>query len=115
MELFRLNKNIEFNDGDHGHAQVLYADATHRALRFSLRKGQKIENFHPHSPVQVFILQGTGVFEGKNGYQTATSNTLILFEQDEKFSVRAENEDLVFVAVMHGSSKVDPDHAPIRG
>lgn len=115
MELFRLMKNIEFADGDHGHAQVLYADANSRALRFSLRKGQKIDNFHPHSPVQVFVLQGTGVFEGKNGYQTATHNTLILFSEDEEFSVKAANEDLIFVAVMHGSSKVDPGHAPIRG
>lgn len=115
MEQFKLLKNVEFTDGEHGHAQVLYADANHRALRFSLKKGQKIENFHPHSPVQVFVLQGTGVFEGKNGYQTATYNTLILFETDEEFSVRAENEDLVFVAVMDGSSRVDPNHAPIRG
>ena len=115
MELFKLMKNIDYSDGDHGHAQVLYADANYRALRFSLKKGQKIENFHAHSPVQIMVLKGTGVFEGKNGYQTATYNTLILFNEDEEFSVKTDHENLVFVAIMHGSSKVDPDHAPIRG
>lgn len=115
MDLFKLMKNIEFSDGEHGHAQVLYADASSRALRFALKKGQKIDNFYPHSPVQVIILKGSGVFEGKNGYQTATNNTLIHFAEDEEFSVRAENEELVFIALMHGSTRVDPDHAPIRG
>jgi quercetin dioxygenase-like cupin family protein len=115
LELFKLMKNIEFSDGEHGHAQVLYADASSRALRFSLKKGQKIDNFLSHSPVHVMVLKGSGIFEGKNGYQTVTHSTLIHFAEDEEFSVKAENEDLVFIAVMHGSTRVDPDHAPVRG
>ena len=29
-------------------------------------------------------------------------------------AAREDNEELIFVAVMHGSSRVDPDHSPIR-
>lgn len=114
MELFKLIKNIEFKDGEHGHAQVLYADSESRALRFALKKGQSIKHLHPHSPVQVVVLKGSGVFEGENGYQTVTANNLLLFSKGEEFSVRAENEELVFLALLHGSERTDPDHAPIR-
>ena len=114
MDLFKLMKNLEYSDGESGHAQVLYADASSRVLRFTLKKGQKVENFYPHSPLQIIILKGSGVFESKNGYQTATYNTLIHFAEDEQFSVKSENEELIFIAIMHGSTKVDPDHAPIR-
>lgn len=115
MEQFRLLKNIEFKQGDSGNAQTLYADANSRVLRFGLLKGQRIEQFHPHSPVQIIVLKGKGVFEGKNGYITATPDTLLLFSEGEEFSVRAENEDLVFLALLHGSKRVDPEHAPVRG
>ena len=114
MDLFKLMKNIEYSDGEHGHAQVLYADAASRALRFTLKKGQKIDNFCPHSPLQVIVLKGSGVFESMKGYQTVGNSTLIYFAEDEEFSVRAENEELIFIAIMRGSTKVDPDHAPIR-
>ncbi len=115
MEVFRLSKNIEFLEGEHGHAQTLYADANSRVLLFSLKSGQKVEDFRPHSPVQIVVLKGSGIFEGENGYQTATSDSLILFSEGEKFSVRAEKEDLVFLAILHGSRKTDPRHAPVRG
>lgn len=114
MELFRLLKNIEFKEGEHGHAQILYADSDSRVLRFALEKGQMVKHLHSNSPVQVFVLKGRGVFEGKNGYQTVTPNTLLLFSKGEKFSVRTEKEQLVFLTLLHGAERADPDHAPIR-
>lgn len=114
MELFKLLKDIEFKDGESGHAQLLYADSESRVLRFALSKGQKINHLYPHSPVQVIVLQGQGVFEGSNGYQTAASNSLLLFSKGEEFSVRTESEEIVFLALLHGAERADPDHAPVR-
>lgn len=114
MELFKLLKDIEFKDGENGHAQLLYADSDSRVLRFALEKGQKVNHLHPHSPVQIVVLKGKGVFEGGNGYQTAAANSLLLFGKGEEFSVRADNEEIVFLALLHGAERADPDHAPIR-
>lgn len=114
MESFKLLKDIEFSEGENGHAQVLYADSQSRVLRFALSKGQSVNHLHPHSPVQVVVLQGKGVFEGNNGYQTAAKNSLLLFSKGEEFSVKAESEDVVFLALFHGAERADPGHAPIR-
>lgn len=115
MEVFKLLKDIEFAEGENGHAQVLYADSQSRVLRFSLARGQSVKHLHPHSPVQVVVVQGNGVFEGDNGYQTAAPNSLLLFAKGEEFSVKAESGDLVFLALFHGAERADPGHAPVRG
>ncbi len=114
MDLFKLLKDIEFKDGENGHAQVLYADFDSRVLRFALQKGQRVSHLNPHSPAQIIVVRGKGVFEGNNGYQTAASNSLLLFSKGEEFSVRAESEEIVFLALFHGAERADPEHAPIR-
>ncbi|MGH7885524.1 MAG: hypothetical protein ACRENO_07505, partial [Thermodesulfobacteriota bacterium] len=92
----------------------LYADSDSRVLRFALAKGQIVKHLHLHSPVQIVVLKGSGVFEGDNGYQTAAANSLLLFSKGEKFSVKTDNDKLVFLALFHGAERADPNHAPIR-
>lgn len=95
--------NAEFRDNS-PHSEALYFDAHGRALRFSLRPGQTIkEHKAPNSPFYVVILQGRGVFtDGQGAEHEVGPDTLLIFEPGEDHSVRALDEDLVFLGFLHG-------------
>jgi hypothetical protein len=49
------------------------------------------------------VLQGIGLFPGSdNQEQRFGPGTLLIFDTDEPHAVRADQEELVFVAFLHG-------------
>ena len=83
-------------------AQPLLVDQHTRILRWMLKAGQQIEEHKvPDSPFYVLVLQGRGIFTGKEGKEEEYGpGSLLVFEQDETHSVRALDEELVFVSFM---------------
>ncbi len=85
-------------------SEPLWVDANGRVLRFSLRPGQKIaEHKAPSSPFYVVVVKGRGVFTGGDGSERSVGpDTLLVFDPGENHSVRAEDEELVFVGILRG-------------
>jgi len=105
MKVVQLLENLEFHESD-PYAQPLHVAKTGRILRFTLKPGQEVvEHNAPDSPVYLAILKGHGLFSGGDGQaQQFGPNALLIFEPGEDHAIRAEAEELVFVAFLHGSS-----------
>jgi quercetin dioxygenase-like cupin family protein len=104
MKTLTLIENLEFNDKN-PNAQPLFVSHDGRILRFALRPGQIVrEHQAPHSPVYVVVLKGQGMFAGADGKeQQFGPNALIIFDAGENHSIRALEEDLIFVTFLHGA------------
>lgn len=104
MKIEMLMEGWEFHDKN-PYAQPLYVSHDGRILRYTLRPGQNVrEHQAPHSPVYVVVLKGNGMFAGADGReQQFGPNALIIFEAGENHSIRAQEEELVFVTFMHGA------------
>lgn len=91
-------------------SEPLYFDAHGRILRFSLRPGQSIKEHEvPASPFYVVVLKGHGVFtDGEGREHRVGPDTLLIFDPGENHSVRAEDEDLVFLSFLHGVPGTPP-------
>ena len=107
MRSTHLLDSIEFDDV-RPNAKPLYVDEHGRILLFALKPGQSIrEHSAPHSPFYALLLQGAGAFAGEDGQeQIHGPNALLIFAPDELHSVRALEEDLVFVGFLHGAPAV---------
>jgi len=103
MRIEHLLENLEFHD-ENPYAQPLFVDEHGRILRFMLKPGQSINDHHvPDSPFYVVVLQGQGIFRGHDGKeQPCGPNTLLIFDPAENHSLRATDENLVFVSFLHG-------------
>ena len=101
MKAITLLNDVEFHDKD-PNAEPLFVSAEARVLRFALRPGQVVrEHNAPHSPVIVTVLQGHGLFAGGDGVeQEYGPNDLLIFNVGENHSIRAQNEDLLFVVFL---------------
>lgn len=105
MKTIQLLENLEFHDKD-PYAQPLHVAKTGRILRFTLKPGQEVvEHSAPDSPVYLVVLQGQGYFTGGEGREVSFGpNSLLIFEPREEHSIRSEDEELVFIAFLHGAS-----------
>jgi quercetin dioxygenase-like cupin family protein len=101
MQSVQLLENVEFRDNN-PYSQPLLVAPHSRILRFSLRPGQAVaEHQAPTSPVHIVVLQGHGLFAGGDGQETRFGpNALLMFEAGERHSIRALDEDLVFVVFL---------------
>lgn len=108
MKTIQILDHIRFNESA-PHSEPLHVDATGRALLFALRPGQVVrEHNAPHSPVNVVVLQGHGYFAGGDQIETLLGpNALMVIAPGENHSIRAADEDLVFLIILHGA----PDYA----
>ena len=106
MNSFDLTKDIEFKT-EHPVAEPILVDKDTRLIRFSLLPGQSIkEHSAPSSPVYIIILEGKGLFsDGHEGLREFGKNTCIKYEQNEKHSIRATDEKLVFIGLLKGSPR----------
>ncbi len=105
MKFTSLIENLEFHDLN-PYAQPLYADKHGRILRFTLKPGQSIkEHSSPNSPVQIIVLKGHGIFSScnKNEEHSFSPLSLITFDPGEKHTVKALDEELVFILILHES------------
>ncbi len=103
MKTFQLLENIEFHDPN-PYAQPLQVEEHSRILRFALKPGQTVrEHQAPSSPVYLVVLKGNGLFAGTDGVeQLFGPNTLLTFEPGESHAIRALDDELIFLAIMHG-------------
>ena len=103
MKSLQMLVDLKFHDTT-PFAQPLLVDQYSRILRWMLKPGQTIENHSvPGSPFYVLILQGRGMFSANGGPEEEFGPaSLLLFEPDEPHSVRALDEDLVFVGFLRG-------------
>ncbi|MEM7007707.1 MAG: cupin domain-containing protein [Thermodesulfobacteriota bacterium] len=106
MEHVELLKDIKFSD-EHPIAQSIHADKNGRLLHFALEPGQEIkEHSSPTSPVYIVVLKGEGTFYSGDGSNIkAKLGSIIMYEVGEKHSIKAGEEQLVFVAILHGAPR----------
>ena len=105
MKTFQLLENLEFHDKN-PYAEPLHVDKVGRALRFTLKPDQQVaQHSAPDSPVYIVVLKGHGQFAGGDGReQQFGPNSLLIFDPGEAHAIRALNEELVFLVVLHGTS-----------
>jgi len=106
MEYVKLLDDIRYNDG-HPIAQSIHADKNGRLLQFALKPGQELkEHSSPSSPVYIIVLQGEGMFTGgDSSNQVAGPGSMIIYDVGERHSVKAGEDELVFVAILHGAPR----------
>ncbi len=104
MKDFQLLNELAFSE-KRPEADPLYVDQYGRIIRFELEPGQSIKQHNaPTSPFYVVVLKGHGMFAGADGQEKQFGpNSLILFDPGENHSIRALNENLVFVGFLHGA------------
>lgn len=102
MKTFALFENVVFNDAN-PNAEPLHVDRHGRILRFALKPGQVVrEHRAPNSPVNIVILQGQGLFAGGDGQeQKLGPETMILFDPGENHAIKALDEPLIFMVILH--------------
>jgi quercetin dioxygenase-like cupin family protein len=107
MRSTQLLEGIQF-DNVRPSAKPLYVDEYGRILLFTLQSGQAIsEHSAPHSPFYAVVVKGTGAFAGEDGQeQSFGPNSLLVFAPGEVHSVRALDEELIFVGFLHGAPGV---------
>jgi quercetin dioxygenase-like cupin family protein len=84
----------------------LHSNDDARALRFAFLPGQQLEAHEsPHSPVHLVVLQGTGEFTGRDGKPRRLGpGTLVVFDTGESHTVRALDEELVYLSIYNGAA-----------
>lgn len=110
MRTTDLLKDLEFHDS-HPYAQPLYVDENGRVIRWMLKPGQSIvEHKAPSSPFYVVVLKGRGLFAGADGVEREFGpNAILVFDKSENHTVRALDEELVFVGFLHGVEGTRPE------
>ena len=110
MKSKQLLEDLEFHD-QQPYAQPILVDKYSRILRWMLKPGQQIEEHNvPESPFYVVVLAGRGVFTGADGQeQEFGPNSLLIFDPAEAHTVRALNEELVFVSFMQSVDTMRSD------
>ena len=105
MKTVQLMEGLEFHDGK-PNAEPLHRDKESRVYRFMLKPGQEIvEHNAPDSPVHLIVLNGHGYFAGGDGReQQYGPDTLLVFDPGEDHRIRASDEEMVFLVILHGSS-----------
>ncbi|MDZ4672640.1 MAG: hypothetical protein SH821_17400 [Phototrophicales bacterium] len=111
MKSTHLLEELEFHDLA-PFAQPLLVDKDTRILRWMFKPGQGIdEHTLPNSTLYIVMLKGRGMFSS-NGEpeQEFSANTLITFKTNEPHTVRALDEELVFVAFLQPIVIPELDH-----
>jgi quercetin dioxygenase-like cupin family protein len=96
-------ENLQFRDNN-PNAEPLKVDENGRVLRFTLKPGQSIrEHNAPSSVFYVVVLKGEGMFAGGDGQERKVGpQTLLMLEPGEEHSVRALDEEFVFLGFLQG-------------
>ncbi len=104
MQTMDLFEGIEFSS-ERPEAQALYVSRNGRVIRWNLKPGQSIKQHNvPDSPFYVVVLQGNGMFAGGDQKEFAVGeDTLVVFEPGENHTIRAIDDELVFIGFLAGA------------
>jgi quercetin dioxygenase-like cupin family protein len=104
MNTFLLVEHVKF-DEHRPRAEPVFVGKDSRALLFCLRAGQSVKEHNaPHSPVNIVVLKGHGMFAGGDKKESLLgSNALVVIGPGEDHTIRAVDEDLVFLVILHGA------------
>jgi quercetin dioxygenase-like cupin family protein len=110
MKSDQLLDNLAFRDSAPV-AQPVLVDQYSRIIRWMLKPGQQIEEHKvPDSPFHVLILSGRGIFTGSDrAEQEFGPGSLLVFAPGEAHSVRALDEELVFVSFLRSVDGMRPE------
>jgi quercetin dioxygenase-like cupin family protein len=110
MKTASLLTNFDFHDTA-PNAQPILVDRHSRIIRWMLKPGQEIgEHNVPDAPFYIVVLQGKGAFAGGDGKeQEFGPGSLLILEPGETHTVRALDEELVFVSFMPSVETMRPD------
>lgn len=110
MRTMQLLQELEFDTKD-AHAQPLFVDKDGRVLRFTLHPGQTLkEHNNSDSPFYVVVLKGNGTFSGGDGKeQSLGPNSLLIFDPKENHVIHAQDQELVFLGLLHGAPSNESD------
>jgi quercetin dioxygenase-like cupin family protein len=99
-----LLEGVQFNEKN-AQGEPLYVDKVGRAVRFALKPGQTMKEHNaPNSPVYIIVLKGQGMFTGGDGKETKCNpNALLIMDPKENHSIRALDDELIFVAFLRGA------------
>ena len=102
MRTLKLLEDVEFHP-DRVTAVPLLVAESGRVLRFALQPRQVLaEHRAASSPVHIVVVRGEGLFSGDDGEEERLGpGSMVVFEEGEMHRVRALDEDLVFVAILH--------------
>jgi quercetin dioxygenase-like cupin family protein len=100
MKTIKIDPNLAFPEKT-PHAAPLHVGESGRALLFTLRAGETIEEHRaPSSPLFIYVLRGRGEFSGADGKPAAFGpGALLIFKSGEDHRVQAL-EDLAFLGIM---------------
>jgi quercetin dioxygenase-like cupin family protein len=106
MKTIQLLEELEFGE-ERPIAKPIHVDENGRLLRFTLRPGQSVkEHSAPSSPVYIVVLKGNGLFSGEDEKEYLFgANSLLIFKPQEKHTIRALDDELVFIALLHGAPR----------
>jgi quercetin dioxygenase-like cupin family protein len=104
MRTMQLLEGLKFRENE-PFAEPLFVDKDGRILRFCLQPHQNIIQHNvPNSPFYVIVLKGQGIFTDGSGREVQVGpNLLMVFEPGENHSVRALDDELVFVGFLQGA------------
>ncbi len=110
MKSKQLLEDLEFHDVM-PFAQPIMVDVNSRILRWTLKPGQKVEEHQvPDSPLYAVIIKGRGMFAGGDGQEREYGlNDLLIFAPGEKHTVRALDDELVFVSFLRSVDTMRTD------
>ena len=110
MKTNQLLADLKFRDTE-PIAQPLLVDQYSRIIRWMLKPGRQIDEHKvPGSPFYVVVVQGHGMFAGSEGQeQEVGPGSLLIFEPGEPHTVRALDEELVFVSFLQSAEQMRPE------
>ena len=110
MKAHQLLVDLKFHDSA-PFAQPILVDQDSRILRWMLKPGQQIEEHRvPNSPFHVLVIKGRGMFAGADTQEEEYGpGSLLVFKPDEPHTVRALDEELVFIGFLQGVESMRPE------
>jgi len=103
MQAMNLLDNLEYR-ADAPSRQAVHVSPNGRIVRFALKAGQSIP---PHRAANaslcILVVKGRGLFAGEDGVKREFGpGAFLVFEPGESHSIDALDEELVFIAILHG-------------
>jgi quercetin dioxygenase-like cupin family protein len=89
--------------------KILHADEGIRVVAFTVAPGQSIPSHVNAGTVSLVVLEGSGVFHGRDGEQVRLGpGQMVIYEPDEPHAITGNGEMLRFVAFITTGPQTTP-------